>query len=433
MAKVPDPRTGETTFTDPQDPAYTRDFHNEQVGVRGSQTVLYRTGPLADRPQPGVGGRVYESKDGTNPPVVYWDTGTAWLRLSEVGGGGTPRPIIPGGGSSAGSSVAAAAADHVHALAMASPSQAGAMSAEYAKLLTNANGAGDPGIAMYDSSGRIRLGAHPLHDYDAATRKFVLDNSSGGVPPGSRFADPDTTATRGLDGIVRGANPVDPTDLVNLRTLQARENDRWVGYLDISRVTYGGDGWSNSFRDYLNGQLAGKASSNHMHNGGDIRKTGGSVPWEVVTGSTAAYDNTAHGSTWATVAVDSAGKFFRYGTSTLAVKTNIRPYTRARRVLDVDVIVYDRTDLPDIKDQVGMAAEVMAQHVPELAIVDEQGKALGVQYQELAVHHHPILQDHDKRVQVLEAGQAQVDDDVQHLMAEVAILRDKLAGMTGGA
>lgn len=421
MATTEHRRTRETLYGDPQDLHPTREKHNEEVHKRGDIVALFDQGQAADRPAASLEGMIYLEID-TDRAVLA--NGTKWIDLNTTGGE-SARDVAVGGTSSEGTSVRGARADHTHRLRWATRDLAGALSPQHFRLLDDASQApAADTLAQRDSWGRVAGPTRTPDSQHYTTRAYVeqlLKDAQIGVPIDT-YATGGTVAKRWSGGQLDVADPLNEPNAINLRTLNAKLNDKTHGYLDIYQITQGGGTVYKSHFDWLTSQFAGKASSSHTHSASDIRKEG-VVPWEVVSGSTSAWSNTSnHGSTWATVAVDSAGRFFRY-TSALKYKTNVRPLEQE---IDPDVVDLLQPVLADylgdpetgigaMSDQLVLIADDVAGYVPQLVIRDEQtGEIEGLHYLNVSVLLMAKQQKDAQRIKRLqwqnEDQQRQIDE-----------------------
>ena len=154
-------------------------------------------------------------------------------------------------------------------------------------------------------------------------------------------------------------------------------------------------------KSYVDDRIGTRAPSRHEHDGTEIKKNGGAVPWEVITGSTSAYNTTSGGSTWASVAVSSGGRFFRYP-SNLASKKNIRRWAiDPADAVAVTPIKYEDKESGDTR--VGVPADSYLNTIPELVITDpETGEVQGWQYMLMPVLQQVAIRWHDERIKALE-------------------------------
>jgi hypothetical protein len=151
----------------------------EAVGVIGDQ------GLASARPTANKGHRVWWSSDTSR---FYWDDGTAWQEITNVGGGGAGAPVVVAGTASEGSSNRNARADHTHNLPIATISVAGAMSAADKSKLDSATSSATPSqLVIRDSSGRTQVGT-PAVSSDAANKGYV-DSTVAGASPASHTHD----------------------------------------------------------------------------------------------------------------------------------------------------------------------------------------------------------------------------------------------------
>lgn len=177
-------------------------------------------------------------------------------------------------------------------------------------------------------------------------------------------------------------------------------------------------------KSYVDAQVATRTPYGHGHNGGDISKTGSAVPWEVVTGSTSAYTTTSGGSTWATVAVASNGRFFRYP-SALKYKKNIRPYRPSvADALAIEPIMYDAKDT-GIRNYIGVPADAYVETFPQLVQYGEDGEVEGWHYQLWPVVQQVVLRDLAARLDAAEQVAETQAETIAALVKRVEALEGK--------
>lgn len=197
-------------------------------------------------------------------------------------------------------------------------------------------------------------------------------------------------------------------------------------------VRYGGDGGflviapthasHPATKGYVDGKnyswtsITGKPStftpSGHTHNGSDINSR---VPFEHVDGSLEAYSNTNLGSTWTSVAVNSAGFLGRYP-SALKYKQNIRSWAPdPQTILDIEPVQYDvRPDTAGASESsdkglIGFVADSYVQTRRELVLLQD-GEVEGFHYHLMPVAQQVVLRWQEKRIKALEATVADLTD-----------------------
>lgn len=146
-------------------------------------------------------------------------------------------------------------------------------------------------IPLRTSSGSIRA-SDPIHVQDVATRNYCLTNYwLKGDATGGTVDAAGKLVLRGSDAnFLVPSNPTHSQHPVPLGFANSTYFRKATDSLDAER----------------------------------LNKSGNAVWWEIVSGSTRAYSDTNGGSTWATVGVTSAGKFFRY-TSARKYKKDLKP------------------------------------------------------------------------------------------------------------
>lgn len=249
-------------------------------------------------------------------------------------------------------------------------------------------------------------------------------------------ATPNTLVRRYDNGSFRvqtGTNPQDATNVQWVRDLVANSSPSASTGANpglMARNTDGqtsvGDGTATIHavnKRQLDAAIATRTPYGHGHNGGDISKTGTDVPWEVITGSTKAYTTTSGGSTWATLAVASNGRFFRY-TSALKYKKNIRPYRPdVQDALAIEPVLYD-SKATGLKDYIGVVADSYVETFPNLVQYGEDGEVEGWHYQLWPVVQQAVLRDLDRRDKEKDARIEALEQTVAELSARL----DKIEG-----
>jgi len=170
MAVTTTPRLGLKQYSSGADPHPTRTEFNAQQTQLETLVALAAQGTLAERPTAAKWGRLYFATDNSR---IYWDTGSAWVEVSNVGGGGAGSSVVVGGAGAEGTSNRAARADHTHSLPLATSSVSGAMSAADKATLDGAKVAAVSGsLVVRDSAGRAQFGS-PAASGDAANKSYV--------------------------------------------------------------------------------------------------------------------------------------------------------------------------------------------------------------------------------------------------------------------
>lgn len=266
-------------------------------------------------------------------------------------------------------------------------------------------------------------------------------------------ATPDTLVKRGVTGAIevatRGAAFGDDAANVNFVKdyvssngaqgstgaspgLMARNN---AGQTSVGAGTAGPHAVNKA---QLDAAIATRTPFGHGHNATDLNKNGPDVWWEIVSGSTDAYTQTSGGPTWATVAVSSAGKFFRYP-SALKYKTNVRRYLPSvEDALAIEPVTYDAKDT-GIKGYIGVVADAYVETFPNLVQFDDKGEVEGWHYQLWPTVQQVVLRDLDRRakeqaarIEALEARADAQDKLIAGLVEQVKALQGR-AGKAGKA
>lgn len=170
----------------------------------------------------------------------------------------------------------------------------------------------------------------------------------------------------------------------------------WRGSDGVARVatdTSHGDNILNRFAG--DGRYAYKS---HQHPGSDITSR---VPFEHVDGSEAAWQNTNLGSTWATVAVNSAGFLGRYP-SALKYKKNVRGWNLTpQTVYGMTPVKYEDAQNGDTR--VGFVADSYVNSLPELVEMDPNtGEVEGWRYLLTCVAQQVAIRDLNERLKTTE-------------------------------
>lgn len=155
--------------------------------------------------------------------------------------------------------------------------------------------------------------------------------------------------------------------------------------------------------------------SAHTHPGTDLTS-----PAPQADGSAYAFNNVVAGSTQYAVWVGNDGTSYHFGknTSSARYKTNIRDYPVApSAVLALRPRVFDRkpilvpppegtegpgTEVPGRLNEYGLIAEEVNETLPEIVILDEDGKVDGVRYDLLALSLLSVAKDQEARIAKLE-------------------------------
>ncbi|MGV9312583.1 tail fiber domain-containing protein [Streptomyces sp. NPDC003691] len=155
-------------------------------------------------------------------------------------------------------------------------------------------------------------------------------------------------------------------------------------------------------------QVSGKPStfapSSHSHS--SYLESGDTIAW--ANGSKRVHADSVSGSgTYYAVWVQGDGSFAR-NTSSQRFKQNIRDISvDPSAVLSLRPRVYDRRPKEDggdyLKDEFGLIAEEVAEHVPEIVTRDETGQIDALRYDLLGVALLPVVQDQAERIARLES------------------------------
>lgn len=185
------------------------------------------------------------------------------------------------------------------------------------------------------------------------------------------------------------------------------------------------------------GHITSKPSSfppsSHKHSGSDIN---GSVDnARDAYGTTNAHRYAASGSgPWYAVWVNAAGRFMR-NTSSIRYKENVRPADiHANKVLAIIPRIYDRKPIQmedgsweeGCKDEFGLIAEEVAEHLPEIVVRNEDGEIDTVRYDLLAVAQQAVIQQHEWRIGRLTDLAGSLLEEIESLRADVESLRDEI-------
>jgi hypothetical protein len=150
--------------------------------------------------------------------------------------------------------------------------------------------------------------------------------------------------------------------------------------------------------------------SSHSHS--SYLESGDTIAW--ANGSKQPHARSVSGSgTYYAVWVRGDGGFCK-NTSSLRFKQNIRDHdVNADAVLNLRPVVYDR--LPDeeggdyARDEFGLVAEEVHEHLPEIVTRDEDGRIDTVRYDLLGVALLPVVQRQAKQIEDLEARLARLE------------------------
>lgn len=163
---------------------------------------VYPSGTYANRPGTNIFGSFYLATDQGVGGRLYYNSGTGWIALNTVGGGGPGKPIVINGTAVEGTSLLAARADHTHAIPLATKSNAGAMPSQWAQLCGDATAAATANtVAIRDSGGRLTA-RPPVSAQHVATMDWVE------TTVGSTGTDGMTLARRDTAGRINVAMPV---------------------------------------------------------------------------------------------------------------------------------------------------------------------------------------------------------------------------------
>lgn len=159
-----------------------------------------------------------------------------------------------------------------------------------------------------------------------------------------------------------------------------------------------------------------------------LSKTGGDVPWEIVSGSTSAYATTNVGSTYASIVATPAGRFGRYP-SARKYKKNITPWEPdPQTIVDMVPVTYDVkvTSAGHSDGQssdsglIGFTADDYADTRRELVLKDGD-EVEGFHYHLLGVAQQVVLRWHEDRIKTLEADNALLSHNVAALTAHLGL------------
>ncbi|QYW07871.1 minor tail protein [Streptomyces phage RedBear] len=173
--------------------------------------------------------------------------------------------------------------------------------------------------------------------------------------------------------------------------------------------TFTPSGHSHSWGD-ISGKPSQYPPTDHWH--GQYLEGGDTIAW--ANGSKQPHARSVSGSgTYYAVWVRGDGGFCK-NTSSLRFKQNVRDHdVNADAVLNLRPVVYDR--LPDeeggdyARDEFGLVAEEVHEHLPEIVTRDEDGRIDTVRYDLLGVALLPVVQRQAKQIEDLEARLARLE------------------------
>ena len=175
---------------------------------------VYPSGTYANRPGTNIFGSFYLATDQGVGGRLYYNSGTGWIALNTVGGGGPGKPIVINGTAVEGTSLLAARADHTHTIPLATKDRAGAMASQWAELCENATAAPTANtVAVRDSGGRLTA-RPPVSAQHVATMDWVLNAGSTGPQAG--------LAARNSAGQMSVGNPSHPLHAANKQYVDDR-------------------------------------------------------------------------------------------------------------------------------------------------------------------------------------------------------------------
>lgn len=175
---------------------------------------VYPSGTYANRPGTNIFGSFYLATDQGVGGRLYYNSGTGWIALNTVGGGGPGKPIVINGTDVEGTSLLAARADHTHTIPLATKDRAGAMASQWAELCENATAAPTANtVAVRDSGGRLTA-RPPVSAQHVATMDWVLNAGSTGPQAG--------LAARNSAGQMSVGNPSHPLHATNKQYVDDR-------------------------------------------------------------------------------------------------------------------------------------------------------------------------------------------------------------------
>lgn len=175
---------------------------------------VYPSGTYANRPGTNIFGSFYLATDQGVGGRLYYNSGTGWIALNTVGGGGPGKPIVINGTAVEGTSLLAARADHTHTIPLATKDRAGAMASQWAELCEDATASPTPNtVAVRDSGGRLTA-RPPVSAQHVATMDWVLNAGSTGPQAG--------LAARNSAGQMSVGNPSHPLHAANKQYVDDR-------------------------------------------------------------------------------------------------------------------------------------------------------------------------------------------------------------------
>jgi hypothetical protein len=152
------------------------------------------------------------------------------------------------------------------------------------------------------------------------------------------------------------------------------------------------------------------APSSHSHS--SYLESGDTISW--ANGSKRVHADSVSGSgTYYAVWVQGDGTFAK-NTSSRRFKQNIRDHdVNADAVLSLRPVVYDRLPSKEggdyARDEFGLVAEEVHEHLPEIVTHDEEGRIDTVRYDLLGVALLPVVQRQAKQIEDLEARLARLE------------------------
>jgi len=262
-------------------------------------------------------------------------------------------------------------------------------------------------LVLVDSIGVIRTTGE-MFRANISEAGAITWSAVGGTN-GSTSATANTTALRLADGTLRAKTPngaqFHSDTLVNIGWVNTNIPDADTTAEGNTAIKRHPDGRGGYVQDPQHASdVANKryVDAKEWYGQRIIKDASSPVPWEVVQGSTSAYTNTNLGSTWATVAVSSGGRFGRYP-SALKYKKNVRAWNLSPdTVYGVTPIRYEDKESGDTR--VGVAADSYVNTLPELVETNpDTGEVEGWKYMLMCVAQQVAIRDLNDRVKALEA------------------------------
>lgn len=171
------PRLGLPIYTSGTDLHPTREDFNDRMELLEEAVAIARQGTREDRPLPSTRGTLFME---TDTRILWFDTGTEWIRVVRIGNDGPGRALNIGGSGSEGTSEWAARADHTHPLPLATASQPGALSAADKALLNTASAnATSNALARRNGAGQMSAAAPSAASH--VTNRGWVDNKLDSV------------------------------------------------------------------------------------------------------------------------------------------------------------------------------------------------------------------------------------------------------------